>query len=399
LLNLAVTDIYQGNRSQALQAYRDYLEIAPHGSNWDAVSSAAAQLDEELNPPPARPPTNAMPGVVSQPGPTPTTMPAPANTSRTDVVASVTRPPAVPIQPTNPPSVPVPAPEMVRVPEAPVIRPADSGVTSAPVVPRPATPSPEIIGEPPVETAPAPTPEKRSFFQRLNPLTLFRREPKPPAKAPAVVAMTSPMPAPNTNPVTAPAATNLEPSKPVPAPVLPMSFARYPYLPVSPPAAGNRAAAERLVAQGSDAQRDHRLNDALGFYRAAAHADPGYFEAFSSMGSAASDLGDVAQAARAYEMALAVRPESFDARFNFGLALKRANYIVDAAQELERLLASSSTREAPARLALLHLTLGNLYAQEFNRPALARPHYLKVLELDPANSQATAIRFWLQSNP
>jgi tetratricopeptide (TPR) repeat protein len=141
------------------------------------------------------------------------------------------------------------------------------------------------------------------------------------------------------------------------------------------------------------------LSDALAFYRAAAQADPGYFEAFSSLGSAASDLGDVAQAARAYELAVAVRPESFDARFNFGLALKRANYIVDASQELERLLASSPAKESPARLAMLHLTLGNLYAQEFNQPALARAHYLKVLELDPANSQGTAIRFWLQGHP
>ena len=47
---------------------------------------------------------------------------------------------------------------------------------------------------------------------------------------------------------------------------------------------------------------------------------------------------------------------------------------------------------------MAHLTLANLYAEEFHQPAAARPHYLKVLELDPQNSQATAIRYWLRDN-
>jgi Flp pilus assembly protein TadD len=46
-----------------------------------------------------------------------------------------------------------------------------------------------------------------------------------------------------------------------------------------------------------------------------------------------------------------------------------------------------------------HLALGNLYAQQLRDPARARRHYLKVLELDPHNPQATDIRFWLLSNP
>jgi hypothetical protein len=32
-------------------------------------------------------------------------------------------------------------------------------------------------------------------------------------------------------------------------------------------------------------------------------------------------------------------------------------------------------------------------------PARARAHYLKWLELDPQNPQATNIRFWLSANP
>jgi len=110
-------------------------------------------------------------------------------------------------------------------------------------------------------------------------------------------------------------------------------------------------------------------------------------------------IGDLGQALRAYELAVSLKPDSFSTRFNFGLVLKRANYIQDAAEELERLLASNTATETPARLAVVHLTLGNLYAEQFHQPAPARKHYLKVLELDPENSQATSIRFWLANNP
>ncbi len=137
----------------------------------------------------------------------------------------------------------------------------------------------------------------------------------------------------------------------------------------------------------------------MGFYRSAAQADPGYFDAQSDLGSAALDAGDLPEALRAFELALAIKPESFDARFYFGLALKNANYIYDAAQELESLLTAHSAGQSAAHLALVHLTLGNLYAEQFHQAAPARAHYLKVLELDPHNSQATSIRFWLQNNP
>jgi hypothetical protein len=40
-----------------------------------------------------------------------------------------------------------------------------------------------------------------------------------------------------------------------------------------------------------------------------------------------------------------------------------------------------------------------LYAQQLHDPSKARPHYLKVLEADPHNAQASAIHFWLTENP
>ena len=95
----------------------------------------------------------------------------------------------------------------------------------------------------------------------------------------------------------------------------------------------------------------------------------------------------------AYESALTIKPDSVNARYNFALALKQGNYCKDAVHELEQLL----RREPNDSRA--HLALGNLYAQQFQQPALARPHYMKVLESDPRNPQAGAIRYWLTDNP
>jgi len=92
-------------------------------------------------------------------------------------------------------------------------------------------------------------------------------------------------------------------------------------------------------------------------------------------------------------MALAARPESLDARYNFALVLKRANYLADAARELEKVVAAYPN-ETRANLAL-----GNLYSQQLHQEARARQHYLKVLDTDPTHPQASAIRYWLIANP
>ena len=128
-------------------------------------------------------------------------------------------------------------------------------------------------------------------------------------------------------------------------------------------------------------------------YQQAAETDPDWFEAQYNFGVLSYRLRDYRQALPAYELALAIRPDSVDARYNFALALRAAGYVPDAARELEKILASNP-KEVRA-----HLALGNLYAQQLHDAARARQHYLKVLELDPANPQATDIQFWLSSNP
>jgi tetratricopeptide (TPR) repeat protein len=167
------------------------------------------------------------------------------------------------------------------------------------------------------------------------------------------------------------------------------SIPRYTYTYPAKPAAGNRSEAERTFAQGVQAQRAQHLNDAISAYRRALQSDSSFYDAWYNLGLAATEATDFSTALNAYETALALRPDSLDARYNFALALKQANYPVDAARELEKLLAVYPND------ARAHLAVANLYAQQLHEPAKARPHYLKVLETDPRNPQAGAIRYWL----
>ena len=128
-------------------------------------------------------------------------------------------------------------------------------------------------------------------------------------------------------------------------------------------------------------------------HRQATQSDPSFFEAHYNAGLASTEAGDLPGALAAYENALAARPESLDARYNFARVLKQAGYVLDAANELEKLL-TMYPNDGRANLAL-----GNIYAQQLQQPAKARQHYLKVLESDPHNPRAGDIRFWLAANP
>ena len=169
--------------------------------------------------------------------------------------------------------------------------------------------------------------------------------------------------------------------------------ARYVYHLPPPPSPGNRSEAQPLFDSGLRAQQAHRLADAMRAYTQATGIDPAFFEAWYNLGLTAAEAGNFQISLKAYENALAVRADALDARYNFALTLKQANYLIDAAIELEKVV----TRYPNESRA--HLALGNIYAQQLNQPAKARQHYLRVLEIDPRNSQATAIRYWLTANP
>jgi tetratricopeptide (TPR) repeat protein len=183
-----------------------------------------------------------------------------------------------------------------------------------------------------------------------------------------------------------------------PAPVhivqpAPPVFPRYLYLSPGKPAPGDHRAASGMFARAREFEAERKFADALEYYRRAAALDPAWFEAQYNCGVMAYRLRDYQFSLSAYETALAIDPESTDARRNFALALKSAGYVTDAVNELRKILVSNSND------ARVHLELGNLYAQKLRDVPHARAEYLKVLQLDPGNPQAANIEFWLSANP
>lgn len=394
LLNLAiVSQQYLKDRQLALEKYREYLALKPTPPNAEALAATVRQLEQELNPPPRHVATNA----VAQPSPN-ANPPKPTATNVTRIAsAPKPEPPATPpkLVATNvPKAVPIVvtpprsnAAAVTLVPQ-PVLRPAqDVPPARAPTLASPAEPLITTSAVP--ASVAGPKVAQRSFLQSVNPLNLFRSGEKTPVRPTPLGPVAGPS---EVEPVK-PRATVTEPAASLPptSPTGPPS--RYTYKSPAKPASGNRAEAERLFAQGVQAQQAHQLPEAVQSYRLATQADPTLFEAHYNLGLAVTEAGNLPAALAAYEDALAVQPQSLDARYNFALVLKQANYLVDAVIELERVLATYP-KEIRA-----HLALGNLYAQQFHQPAKARQHYLKVLEVDPRHPQAGAIRYWLAANP
>jgi tetratricopeptide (TPR) repeat protein len=261
-------------------------------------------------------------------------------------------PPTVAVAP-KPEPPPLPKPEPVVVPKKPEPEPVKPVVVAAVVKPEPPAPKPAPVVPKPAPPAPAP---------------VFRPEPVAPAPKPAPPRI----------------GDDIAPGWAGP---------RYAYLTPDAPTPGSRADAQTHFAEGLAMQRIGKNSDALASYQRAIRADGAFFEAYHNLGIVAAQMGDLLKSTAAYETALALEPESASARFNFALALQRGGYLRDAATELTKLLAKTPD-DAGA-----HFVLANLYSQNFNQPAKARPHYLRVLELRPQHAQATAIRFWLRENP
>lgn len=269
-----------------------------------------------------------------------------------------------------------------------------------PVVSRPAEPVPTPTNVTTMATSPAPATAsvehdetvvpKRSWFQRLNPVNLFRSRSKSAAETPQAetqVARSSSQAAP-----TSAASAGEAVSEKMLATATRPSFPRYNYLTPPMPVPGNRALAERHYAAGLLAQKAGSLAQAIREYQQAVAVDPSYFEAQYNLGVAAYDARNWPLALEAFEHALAIKPNDFGARFNLALALEKAGYPLDAANELETLLALNPNKPE------VHFAAANLYAQVLDDKPMARAHYSRVLELDPQHPHASAIRRWLLAN-
>jgi tetratricopeptide (TPR) repeat protein len=344
ILNLAI--LYQtrlNNRQTALQRYHDYLALTPKPANWEAVDAAARDLEQEASgnpvsrPPAPNPATNAVPAQTPQ-------RPATTATARPPKSEPATQRPITPSQPA----------EVTQVTPEPVIRgAANTGNGSESVV---------------ATNTAANQPDRRGFFSRV-----FRGS------------KTNPAPAANASQATLPVAPTPEPK--------PVSYPRFAYRSMAKPASGDRTSATQAFVDGSRAQQAKQLTEAMAGYRKAIQLDPSYFEAYYNLGVVSVQAGNLQAGLTAYETALVIQPDSHDGRFNFALALKQAGYPIDAASELEKVLAKSPSD------VYAHYALANLYAQQLRQPAKAREHYQKVLELNPSFSQAGVIRSWLGANP
>lgn len=287
---------------------------------------------------------------------------------------------------------------MVKLPPEPVIRSEPERVTppattkTAPTTAS-ASRSPTVVpaSNSTVSAKPAPArKEGRSVLESVNPLNLFRREPKPaarvtplPDKAPGAVpsSVVVVTPEAGAGPVTPTAARSVS------------GFARYEFRGSINVASGDRAAAETLLAQGNAAMAGKNYGEAAKAYQGAAQADPSWYQAYFNQSAAALEAGRTAEALSAGETAVALNPDSADARYNFALALRRGNFVPDAAAQLEKLLVANPDD------VRAHLTLGNIYAEQLRLYDKARGHYQRVLKLAPRHPQAQAIRYWLASNP
>ena len=377
LLNLATTSQqYLRDNTVALKNYRAYLALSPHQANWDEVNAIANDLEQQANAT-ANPPRANHQASSATPGAGEPKTQLPPTASRTQTVARAN--PKAPYE-----SMPV---ETVQVQPEPAIAGAQN--SSIPAATKPSAS---------VKSQPEQPGGKPGVMHRINPLNWFHSTPEEPK--------VTLLPSPNSNnhnvnPAPEPAASTPAAVAPAPAPPKPVhivrpappSFPRYSYLSPSKPKSGNRQTATRAFAQAQQFEQEERFLDALDSYREAAQLDPGWFEAQYNCSVMAYRLRNFSQSLGACEMALAIRPGSTDARYNFALALKAAGYVTDAMNELGKVLASNPND------ARAHLTLGNIYARQLHDLARARAHYLKVLQLDPRNPQATDIRFWLSANP
>lgn len=309
--------------------------------------------------------------------------PQPAPKTNLTVTASTNKT-ETPSETTETPEEPPIAVEVVRVQEPEFKAPRDIADTKVAI----AQPRPSIPEEVP-ETRPLIVPrkdrqeeEKPGVLSRVNPMRWFRNDENA-SQQPAIKAE-PPAPRPSYPPVV---------KEISPTPEAPRVVPRYPYRKKTPLVAGNRAQAERFFRIGAEAHQRRRLAEAIENYRQATLLDPTYFEAHYNLALAAYQNKNLPLALAENELAVTANPKSNDARYNFALTLREANYPVDAANELQAIVAI----EPDAVRA--HFSLANLYSQQLDEPVLARRHYLAVLELNPAHPNAPAIRQWLANNP
>ncbi len=365
ILNLATVEHeYFHNDHFALDEYRAYLALNPRPANWDEVNALAAALEQSSTVAAAPPPENQRNPSAWQ------------NTAAAETTATM-EPEALKQQkkkehkpqPARNSNAPEQTVEINQAPPETVQVQPETAIVSTSSAPKPAERT-NLFGS-------AKTNPQNGSGQGGHNWFHFQSQPEQ-----GNIKVT---PLPPENYSGTPAPVHI-------VPPAPPSFAHYLYLSPGKPAPGDRQAASVMFARAREDEAVRRFTDALDGYRRATRLDPSWFEAQYNCGVMAYRLRDYQFSLGAFEMALAIEPDSPDARYNFALALKAAGYVPDAVEQLKKILAAHPDD------ARSHLELGNIYAQKLYDVPQARAEYLKVLELDPRNPQASNIEFWLSAN-
>jgi protein O-GlcNAc transferase len=139
-----------------------------------------------------------------------------------------------------------------------------------------------------------------------------------------------------------------------------------------------RARAEHFIAQGLHCEREGRMAEACGHFRAAVAAAPDHASAHLNLGIALEGLGETEAAMRSYETALKLQPGNAYASYNLGKAL----YLRGAPDRAEALLraALSHRPDFPEAHVMLASVLegrgdGAAAAESLRRALELRPGY------------------------
>ena len=412
ILNLATVDQqYLHDDKAALDSYHTYLNLNPRPANWDDVNALAEGLEKAQVKVAVAPPVERSNPTESEYRVPPPRLAPTVTASRQSYTTQDTAPPvrytqhypsATRIPPSEDQTYPgesaPPQPVHVENEQPIVTTPLPTPQTNIVVTTVVVTNHP-TANQPPVEMseAPPPYPKKGGFWHSVFGSPSYTKS--TPAHDKYMGTGLTPVPPPGDDSGAAPTTKTSDlpeaksggsnPAEPA------QIFARYNYFSPTKPPPGDHSVGSPAAGAFTKArlyEMQNKWTDALQWYEEAATLDPSWFEAQYNAGVLAHKLRNFALALPRYEWALAIQPDSVDARYNFALALKTAGFPMDAAAELKKILAAN-----PGEVRA-HLALANIYAQSLRDIPQAREHYQKVLALDPNSSQAPDIRFWLSAN-
>ncbi|NCC62157.1 MAG: tetratricopeptide repeat protein [Verrucomicrobiae bacterium] len=178
--------------------------------------------------------------------------------------------------------------------------------------------------------------------------------------------------------------------KPAPAPIRVYE----PYTYQNPPAAapGNREEAYLLFQRAFRAHQEKDFPTAIEYYSKAIQKDPAWFEAYFNMGLACYGSGEYSTSLLAFENALALKPDSWETRYNFALALNKADHPNEAIVELKKVTRLKDS------YANAWLEMGVIYQNRFADIDNAYNAYQKFITLAPDHPSAYTTKIWLTQN-